>query len=212
MRYLKFLALLGAVAACDSSTDIGASVDGSLNFAVVGQPGLLGTSRHENPMSVGGHAIALSSVQLRASEVELESDGESESKFEWKGGDFSVNLPVNGNVAVTAFNRAIPEGSYDELELRIESARIQGTFDGKPFDITVNVNEDLELEFDFPIVVGGDGATNITIGVIVESWFRTSTGAVIDPTNFNSTIESQLRARIRASLDAFEDEDRDGDR
>lgn len=210
MRIAKALVLLAAVTACDSSTDIGASVDGSLSFAIVGEPGLFGgNSTHENPMSVGGHTIALTSVRFTVSEVELE--GESDQKFEWKGGDSEVTLGGDGNLAVSAFSRAIAAGTYDELELQVETVRIRGSFDGRPFDITVAVNDELELEFDSPIEAA-EGSTNITVAAVVESWFRTSLGGVIDPTTFNSTVESQLRSRIIASLDAFEDSNKDARR
>jgi hypothetical protein len=49
--------------------------------------------------------------------------------------------------------------------------------------------------------------------VDVSTWFRSATGALIDPATANKggLNESEVTENIKDSFKAFEDEDRDGD-
>jgi hypothetical protein len=91
-------------------------------------------------------------------------------------------------------------------------ARLVGTFDGKPFDVTVPVNTRGELEFSTPLVVADGAPTSVTINVPVGGWFINSNGALIDPSTItsNTTLLARIRSNIIASFRAFEDEDHDG--
>lgn len=90
------------------------------------------------------------------------------------------------------------------------------TLTGKraPFDVTVPVGTEFELRLSPPLVVGSaTDPVNVSINVDVASWFRSASGAVVDPRSLatNSTLRSEFRSRVRASFRAFEDDDRDGD-
>lgn len=147
-----------------------------------------------------------------------------------------VSLPVNGGVA-TALNVTIPAGTYSSLEAKVRpvetnrghsgagtaaflaahpdlagvSVRVVGTFNGKAFTYTAAPRAELEIEFK-PALVVADSAANITINVDVSKWFRTNSGALIDPaTALDGRSNANLvAANIRASIHAFRDNDRDG--
>jgi hypothetical protein len=112
---------------------------------------------------------------------------------------------------VTPINAPVVPGTYEELKLKIQTVRVVGTFDGQPFDLTVRLHENLEQELDPPLVVTQTGAANVTVTVSVADWFRGRDGSAIDPRTLTADLESRLRNNIKASLDAFEDDDCDGE-
>jgi hypothetical protein len=128
---------------------------------------------------------------------------------------------------------SVPEGSYDKLHLKVHSVvagqlgaaeflaahadfagisiRVDGTYKGAPFVYSTPTEVELELKFSPPVVIVQNGS-NITVSVDVSTWFRSATGAVIDPATAtaggrNAALVSN---NIRSSFHAFEDEDRDG--
>ncbi len=211
-RYAMLASVCGWAAVLAGCDEISGSVDGeaSLSFAVQGAPDLLGQATDpENPVFVSGHEIALTRVELRVSEVELER--EDSLKIEWESRTTLVALPLDGRVE-TAFNANVMAATFDEFEMDVQTVRIQGTFDGEPFDVTVQVNDEIEIEFFPPLVIDETGEVNVTVAVIVENWFRRPGGGAIDPRNLDSSIESDLRNNIKASFDAFDDDDHDGRR
>ncbi len=147
-------------------------------------------------------------------------------------GPVLVDLPLTEN-AVTSITALVPRGTYREIEFRIHklgddtpeeralasqhpefdraSIRVEGTFNGAPFVFVSEENEDRELEFQPPIVID-EGNENVTIRLDVSRWFRTGSGGVIDPATANKggANEKLVRDNIRASIRAFEDDDRNG--
>ncbi len=130
---------------------------------------------------------------------------------ELKAGPISVDLPLNGGITTLAAN-AIPAGTFREIELRVSTARLVGTFDGTPFDVTLAVNTRGEIEFATPLVVADGAPTSVTINVPVNGWFTSADGSLVNPSTLstNTTLLAQVRSRIIASFRAFEDEDHDG--
>jgi hypothetical protein len=122
-----------------------------------------------------------------------------------------VDLPLSGGITTIAAN-AIPAGTFREIELRVSTARLTGTFDNVPFDVTVAVNSRGEIEFATPLVVADGVPTSVTINVPVGEWLTNADGSLIDPSKIsqNLTLAAQVRSRIIASFRAFEDEDHDG--
>jgi hypothetical protein len=148
-----------------------------------------------------------------------------------------IDLPINSSVA-TALNVAVPAGSYSSLEAKIApvgprnghegkgstafltahpdlagvSVRVEGTFNGKAFVYTGSPNAKIETEFDPPLAVTENSGANITFNVDLTNWFKTPTGAFIDPStasagSFNALL---IDANIRRSFRAFRDNDHDG--
>ena len=195
-----------AMAGCGDQVGLGASANASLSFAATGGATLLGNQAPpENPTTIGGHVIAITRAELLLSELEIEGHGE----MEMKGDQILVALPMNGSV-VTPINAMVPPGTYTELEMKVQSVRIQGTFDGQPFDVTIAINEDLETEIRPPLVVTETSPANLTVAVQTSNWFRNSDGSAIDLRNLTTTMRSRLASNIKVSFDAFEDDDRDG--
>jgi len=196
------------MAACDEQLGVDAGASASLSFAATGGSTLLGDpTPPQNPVTVAGHVIAVSRVDLQLSELEIE--GEDSAEVEMKGGPLLVALPMNGSV-VTAVTATVFPGTYTELEMKVNTVRIQGTFDGQPFDVTVSVNEDLETDIRPPLVVTETTQANLTVAVQIANWFRNSDGSAIDLRNLSTTARSRLVSNINASFDAFEDDDRSG--
>lgn len=147
-----------------------------------------------------------------------------------------VELPVDGAVT-TALNVSVPAGTYSALEAKIRpidrnrehdgagstaflaahpelagvSVRVEGTFNGKAFTYSGAPRAEFESVFNPPLTVGENGA-NITVHVDLATWFKSSSGALIDPTTANAggANAALVSANIRRSLRAFHDDDHDG--
>jgi hypothetical protein len=224
------LALTLPVAACES-LGLGDDKDVSVSFAVA-ENGMAGQASlvAADSFTDGVHVLNLTTVSVLFDEITLErdedevggdSDGDSEADSDSDGssnekvrrGPFTVNLPVAGGV-ITPINEALPAGRYEEVELDVGSVRVVGTFDGQPFDVTVPVQTELDLEFDSPFVVDDDAdRLNVTIAIDFSRWFRDSSGVLLSPQSIatNSSLRAQVIDRIRNSFRAFEDSDRDAD-
>ena len=208
----SFFALFAAaaLAACDdsASVDLGLDAQASVSFAAQGQSGLFSNRAPNDPFSISGHTIAVSRVELRASEIEFE--GDNDLKMELKGGTTVVAVPMNGSL-VTPITANVAAGSYHEFEMEVQTVRIVGTYDGAPFDVTVKVDDEIELDLFPPLQVEAGSTANVTVALSVVSWFRNSDGSAIDPRGALATFQSRLASNIKASFEAFEDDDRDGE-
>ncbi len=186
--------------------------------------------------------MVLAEIELERAGTTGNCDEHPELCEDFEAGPVLIDLPVDGGV-ITPFSSTIPEGSYDELELEIEapdgsddvtlafleahpgwpasaSMRVQGTFDAddgegpQPFDVFLDVQTDLELEFDplFVVEPDGPGILNVTIVIDVGSWFRDYDGSLIDPRalSADSGLRSTVHDNIEDSFEAFEDLDRAG--
>ena len=149
--------------------------------------------------------------------------------FEVETGPYLVDLPLNGNIS-SAITLAVPGGSYSKLEMKLRpadsgddrsfivahpevsniSVLAEGTYNGRPFTWRGSVRADLEMYFAQPMVV--DGAGNITVNIDVGGWFRSGTGAIIDPATagIGQVGFVTVAQNIGASFGAFEDDDHDG--
>jgi hypothetical protein len=175
--------------------------------------------------------IELERVEVIDCDVEPEPDGCE--KFET--GPILVDLPLDGSTSQELAINVDP-GSYDEVEFEIHkvssdgpedatfraahpdfvntSIRVQGTYGGEAF--TYETDLDVEQEFDLmpPLVVDETTtSTNVTIRVDVSQWFLDAAGAEVNPADANKggQHESIVKENIKQSIEAFEDEDRDGD-
>lgn len=191
----------------------------------------------------GTDTLAISSVKLVIDEVELErglssecdDDGDDTIEItadcaELETGPYLVNLPVSGAVSAPV-NVAIPAGTYHELEMKLRQADsgddrafraahpemngitvlVEGTYRGQPFTWRGNVEAELELDFSPPMVV--DGTSNFTVNIDIGRWFRSGSGAIIDPSTAGAGSQNfgTVAQNIRASFEVYEDDDRDGD-
>ncbi len=240
MRYrFLFAGLLVTFAACNS-TNPTQLADVAVSFTR-GTPGAT-AALFDRAGATAASALVITSARLVLREIELEradvtdcdllgENADGCEKFE--AGPVLVSIPVDGSVS-EEFTLDIPAGSYDEIEFDIHkvssgdpadaqflvqnptfedlSIRVVGTFDGVPFVFETDLDVEQELEF-FP-ALQIDAPTNITIEVGLDSWFLDATGQNVNPETGNKggANENLIKDNIKNSIEAFEDNDRDGNR
>jgi len=224
---------VGAATGCSNSTDAGAKAPTQLSFTAAAATASA-ASAAVAPITNGGHTLDLTQVTLTIARAELkrtssnacsEDQGDDdqggntqagttstmEDCAEVKVGPTTVDLPLTGGLVTVPAN-AIPAGTFHQLELRVSSVRLQGTFDAKAFDVTLPVNARGEIEFATPVVVTDGTPTSITVNVPANTWLVNPDGTLIDPNTIlgSPTLLATVRSRVAASFRAFEDEDHDG--
>lgn len=159
------------------------------------------------------------------------SSGSSDDCEELSIGPFLVDVPVVDNT-VTSITATVPPDTYREIEFEIRklgddtpeeralaaahpefdinSIRVEGTFNGAPFVFLMELDQELEFEFDVPVVIT-EANQNVTIQFDLATWFRNGS-TIINPATANKDQpnESLVRENIRASIRAFADDDRSG--
>ncbi len=194
----------------------------------------------DDTLTSGADTLIISRAQIVLREIELKPvetpacDTESSGCSDIEIGPVLVDLPLAPG-AVRQFQVLIPPGDYDEIEFDIHkvddddpddaafrqqhpdfvdlSIRVQGTFRGQPFLFESDLNVEQELDLSPPLMVEATTSTNVTIRVNLGEWFRTATGALVDPATANKggPNESLVTENIKRAIEAFEDEDEDGD-
>lgn len=232
----SLVALASIAAACSDSTSAKNSAS-QLGFTTGAS---LGANADAAPITIGGHTLNLTAVSLTISRAEVKpaatavcaddssgADGNlapsgsasadagnsqgHDDCDEMKVGPTTIDLPLDGSV-VTVPADALPAGTFQELELRLAFVRLQGTFDGKSFDVTISAPVRGDITFTTPVVVAAGTQTSITVMVPIATWFTNTDGSLLDPSqlNSNSTLRNQFISRIASSFHAFEDENHDG--
>lgn len=208
---LAMVALVSSAAgltACQDQVGLDASASTSLSFAATGGKTLLGDpTPPQNPMTISGHVIQINSVEMRLSKIELK--GANELETEIRGSTMVVGVPGDGGL-VTPVTANIAAGTFNELEMRVQTVRVQGTFDGQAFDVTALVDKNFETVLSPALEVTQSGATNITVTLNISNWFRAADGSALDVRSANATVLASLAANIESSFEAFEDHDRSG--
>jgi hypothetical protein len=191
-----------------------------------------------NALVITSAELVLREIELKRADVtDCDLLGENaDGCEEFEAGPVLVSIPVDGSVS-QEFTLPVPAGSYDEIEFDIHkvsssdpadaqflmdhsdyrdlSIRVVGTFNGLPFVFETDLNAEQELDFFPPIVIGESTvSTNITIAVGLDSWFLDANGQSVNPESGNKgeVNESLIKENIRNSIEAFEDDDRDGNR
>lgn len=178
----------------------------------------------------GGGSVQIS-AQLDVAASRSSSSSSDDDCGELETGPFLVDLGVDGSLTAP-IDVSIPAGSYSKLELKLRpvsassssdagfraahpelagaSVIVDGTFRGQPFTYRTSLEAEHELYFQPPLVVSG--GTRVTVSIDVGRWFRTSAGAIIDPSTAapGGPFAGIVAANIAASFEAYEDRDRDG--
>lgn len=152
-----------------------------------------------------------------------------------KLGPILVDVPLDGDVE-PVFAVELPEGTYRGVELQIHkpslgnpsdleflrhnpllegvSILVRGTYDGEPFTFVQRLEAKQRYALDPPLTVTADSEPmNLTVHVDVSTWFVTRDGKLVDPVSANrgGPYEEVVRRNILKSLDAFKDDDHDGE-
>lgn len=190
-------------------------------------------------MTSGGNTLVITKAQLVLRELELKlSTTEScatgttaDSCEEIELGPMLIDLPVT-DVVASPITATVPTGTYREIEFDIRrpgsdpadqafvaanpnfnnvSIRLEGTFNGTPFVFTSELDQEVQIDFDPPVIIT-EGNNNATIAVDVRAWFRNPDGSIINPATANpgGTNIGVVSERIKTSLRAFEDDDKNG--
>ncbi|HEU4996437.1 MAG TPA: hypothetical protein VFT29_16580 [Gemmatimonadaceae bacterium] len=188
----------------------------------------------------GANTLVITKAQVMLREIELKRSPSTQCSVdnvsaddceELSVGPFLIDLPVVGNT-VTSLTATVPPDTYREIEFEIRklgdetaaeralaaahpefginSIRVEGTFNGSPFVFMMELDQELELEFNVPVVIT-DANQNVTIQLDLASWFRVGS-TLVNPVSANKDgpNESAVRENIRASIRAFGDDDRNG--
>jgi hypothetical protein len=94
-----------------------------------------------------------------------------------------------------------------EMASQKASIIIEGTVDTKPFTFVSSLTAELEKEGD--IVVSDAKSNNVTLSIDPKSWFGGTAGGRLDPSD--AANKQAIEANIKASIDAFADDDKSGD-
>ncbi len=240
LRVIAPLAIGGIAACDSTGTDrqavsISFSTQAPAALASAGQSG----SAYNITVSNGANTLVITKAQLVLRELELktsstvscaEGTGE-DSCEEIQLGPMLIDLPVTDAV-MTPITTQVPAGTYREIEFDIRrpgtdpadevfkaanpnfanaSIRLEGTYNGTAFVFVSELDQEVQIDFDPPVVIT-DGNNNATIAVDIRAWFTSTTGALINPATANpgQPNASIVSEKIKASLRAFEDDDKSG--
>ncbi|HYV65533.1 MAG TPA: hypothetical protein VE964_04775 [Myxococcales bacterium] len=168
------------------------------------------------PRRDAGAGVALQRIRLVLQDLELRArDGSLRAPIasapvivELAGGELEGGVhPV--------LDAEAPKGTYDELAFRIRppagvpdgaqmpalSIVIEGSFQGRPFQLAAALEADQRLQGQF---VADSNGRNLTINVDPSGWF-VSGAKVLDP--FESSDRALIAANVGSSLSAFQDDD-----
>lgn len=160
-----------------------------------------------------------------------DDDGNDDDCDELRIGPYLLDLPLDNGPA-RSFTVDVPAGTYREVKFKVHKAsreedasfitahpefdqrsvRVVGSWNGVPFVFTSDVSAEQETEFSPPLAVDGSTGTDLTLLVDLSSWFLVN-GELVDPTlaNGEQPLASAVKENIKASIRAFEDDDRDGE-
>jgi hypothetical protein len=76
---------------------------------------------------------------------------------------------------------------------------------------TSELDQEVQIDFNPPVVIT-DGSKNATIAVNIRAWFTNPDGSLVNPATASpgQPNASATSERIKASLRAFEDDDKSG--
>lgn len=156
---------------------------------------------------------------------------------EFVTGPVLVALPLGAAATETVVSVDAPAAMYDELRFEIHkpdnitdaafiaanptfadvSMRVNGTYSQAgtrtDFSFTSDLNERQDVPLSPPLTVSEGQSTNVTLRLDIGAWFLNAGGtALVNPATANKgqPNENVVRDRIRASIDAFRDDNRDG--
>ena len=189
-----------------------------------------------NTLEITSVKVVLREIELELVEVvDCDVEPEPAGCEDFETGPVLIDLPLDGTTS-SSISIAVPAGTYDEVEFDVhkvssgdpehaafllanptmegKSIVVAGTYNGVAYTYETDLNEEQELALVPNLVIGEDAPpTNVTIRFDVSTWFVDQSGNLFDPTMAlkGGQYENVAKDNIKNSIDAFEDEDRDGD-
>jgi hypothetical protein len=240
-RTAAALAIVASIAACSDSGSPSTSSQVNFNLATKAGSALATVGTPET-FTDGTNTLVIEQVQLVLREIELKraeataTCGESPSSDaceKLEVGPILLDLPLGGTGgAARSFSVPVAPGTYREIEFEIHkpshdedaafvqahpdfdgvSVKVTGPYDGTGFAFTTDLDAEEEIELNPPLVTTESAATDLTLFVDLDRWFRDGTGNLVDPDSGNAgkANEGLVESNIKSTLHAFEDENEDG--
>ncbi|HEV8266262.1 MAG TPA: hypothetical protein VGQ06_15040 [Gemmatimonadales bacterium] len=180
--------------------------------------------------------MVLREIELeRVETADCDDVMENDDCEEFEVGPALVSLPLGTTATETQVAIEAPAGMFNELEFEVHkpdaledaafiaahpavadvSIRVTGSFSHagarSEFTYITDLNEKQEIELNPPLTVAEGSTTNVTLRLDIARWFL-SGDALVDPATANKggLNEDLVKNNIRASIDAFRDDDHDG--
>ena len=196
-------------------------------------------SASEVYVDVGGDTLSIDSAFIVLRKLEIKGVASAgcdtvasaaDDCSELVSGPYLVSLPL-GAGAQRAFTVPVDTGTYSGVQYEIHrleasndsaflalhpgyvgvSIRVVGHYNGTAFTYVTGLDVEQEVTFAAPIAVG-NGTMPLTLFVDLSGWFRSGTGALVDPATAldGQTNASLVQDNIKLSFHAFEDANGDG--
>ena len=189
-----------------------------------------------NTLNITSVQVVLREIELeRVEVVDCDVEPEPAGCEEFEVGPLLIDLPLDGSTT-SDISIVIDPGTYDEVEFDLhkvssgdpedaafllahpdmdgKSIVVKGTYNTVAFTYETDLNEERKLDLVPNLVIGEDAPpTNVTIRLDVSTWFVGGSGSLFDPATAakGEPNENVAKDNIKNSIDAFEDEDKDGD-
>jgi hypothetical protein len=201
------------------------------SFGIIGSP---------ETFTDGTNTLVVSKVELVLREIELHradaatdcATGVDDDCEELELGPILLDLPLSTPGAARTFSVQLAPGSFDQVEFEIHKAspsddaafvqshpelsdasvRVTGTYNGTAFTYIGRFDVEMKFALNPPLVASEAAASDLTLFVDLDRWFRDQAGALLDPGTANSGQSNQgvVEQNIKNSLETFEDHDHDG--
>jgi len=214
---LRTAALVLLLAGCGSKTTVSLSTH-------------VGSSTAGSALTVAG-GVTLTRVRIVVEKIELEGpstvDGGTRAERELEAGPYLIDLQgaqLDGGIN-TLLTINIEPGEYREIKFKIHkldeaqananpkltdlknlSIRVEGTRNGATFTFDSALDEEQEREGDLTVKAGDN---NIALNINPAGWFMNGS-TPLDPSD--PSARSTIESNIKASIEAFKDDDRRGER
>jgi hypothetical protein len=233
-RFLFLLASAVALAACNRShsgklgvsargvgTPTATSVDVGAGISVERVRVLVKKLELEGSEAESGAPMPMPTPMMVADHGDDGGEGEGEAEI----GPVVVDVSGTGltDKVTHVFDAEVPEGVFDELEIRIapvsgampgtpladmgtSSIIVNGTHNGTAFTFATSITAKQELETRLVVDHAGKSA-NVTLVLEVKKWFTAADGTALDPTvdANRAAIEANMLANLRFERDDDED-------
>jgi hypothetical protein len=227
MKRVLSLTAIVALAACSGGQQLSLSARAGSSSAVAMAPRANAALTLPNGITVDRLRVAIREVELERADAQPDDTRDAQ---EFEAGPFVLDLSgaaLNGTVQQVMVND-VPAGTYRELKFKIHppstsdssdaavqamataqsggaSIIIEGQIDGQPYTFMSTLDAEEKFEKTFTLTGGND---NVTLNLDPSTWFGGTGSARLDPrvAGNKSTIENN----IQASLQVFEDDDRNG--
>ena len=80
-----------------------------------------------------------------------------------------------------------------------------------PTPFAISSTMEVEVEYESPFEVVQDAQSNVTLAFDASTWLAGPNGTTLDPCANDPEVNARIMANVKASLKAFEDDDRDGE-